>query len=179
MRFFTQKKFFSPRNLAIMGLMTALKVVLSSFTIYVTPTFRIFSLGYLPGAIISILYGPVAGLLFGFASDLVGYIAKPMGPYLPVYALSAMVANLIYAFFLYRKPLTIWRVTLAQIAMTTLVIFGMGYLWNVLLYGGIASTFFTSARFLSNLVNVPIYVALIISLGKLSLRLVKKSGNTL
>lgn len=176
MGFFSAKNVFTTRNLTVMALMVALKVVLSFFSIYITPTFRILSFGYLPGAIVSLLYGPLAGLGFGFVADIVGYVVKPVGAYLPFYALSEMVANFIYALFLYRRPLTVWRVALAQISVTVIVIFGMGFLWNSLLFGGTASTFYTGGRFLSNLINLPIYVALIVLLGRLSLRMTKKQA---
>lgn len=177
MSFFSIKNVFKTQNLVVMALMVALKAVLSSFAIYITPTFRIFSFTYLPGAMVALLYGPWAGIVFGFASDFIGYFVHPMGPYLPVYAFSEMVANFIYALFLYRRPLVVWRTVLAQITVVIVVIFGMGYLWNWLLYGAVATSFFTGARFLSNLINTPVYVFLIMVMGKVCLRVTKQPGN--
>jgi len=105
---------FTTKKIVVMGLMIALAIILSSFDIWITPSFKLFSIIYLPSAIVSIIYGPIAGLVFGFASDFATYIARPNGPYFLGYALSTMVANLIYGCLLYKRPLNIVRVAIAR-----------------------------------------------------------------
>ena len=174
--FFSVKGAFQTRNLVVMALMIALKVILSQFSIYVTPTFRIMSFAYLPGAMVSMLYGPWAGLAFGFAGDIVGYLVKPMGAFFFGYTISEMAAGFLYACFLYRQPLTIWRVTLARLSILLTVTFGLNFLWNYMLMGSVASKYFTGARLINNLIQTPISIVLIFFLGQLVCR-VYRPGN--
>lgn len=173
--FFSVKDIFKTRNLAIMAMMVALKIILSQFTIYLTPSFKAITFAYLPGAMVSILYGPIAGLVFGFVGDTIGYIVKPAGPYFIGYALSEMLANFIYACLLYKKPITITRVLASRIAITVTITFGLNFLWNVIMYGSVASKYFTAARVINNVAQLPIYVALIMFFGKFALRLERMS----
>lgn len=175
--FFSLEGVFKTRNMVVIALMTALSVVLSQFSIYITPTFRLISFTYLSGAVVSMLYGPWAGIAFGLLSDTVTYIAKPGGPYFVGYAISEMVSNFIYACFLYRKPLRIWRVLLARTVIMLLVTLGLSYLWNVIMYGSVASTYFTSVRLINNLLQLPVSVALIVCFARLAMQL-EKTGLT-
>ena len=159
--FWSLKDVFKTRNLVVMALMIAVKVVLTPFSIYVTPTFRIMSFAYLPGVIVSMLFGPWAGLAFGFAGDIVGYLVKPMGPFFFGYTISEMMAGFWYACFLYRKPLSIWRIALSRLAILVTVTFGLNYLWNYMMSGAVASKYFTGARLINNLIQTPISIVLI------------------
>lgn len=163
------KKMFTTKTLVVMALMVALKIILRQFTIYLTPTFKLINFDYLPGAMIAMLYGPWAGLLFGFVGDTIGYFAKPVGPYFIGYALSEMVINFIYGLFLYRKPLKIWRVTAAKITVLLTVTYGLNYLWNIIMYGTAASAFFTGARIINNLIQLPLSVFLLIITARMVL----------
>ncbi|MDR1540832.1 MAG: folate family ECF transporter S component [Clostridiales bacterium] len=175
-RFFSLKDIFKTRNFAVMAMMVALHFILSQFTIYLSPTFKAITFAYLPGAIVAILYGPWAAIAFGFAADTVGFIAKPVGPYFVGYALSEMVTNFIFAAFLYQKQINVLRALLARLVNMAVVTFGLNYLWNVIMYGSIASAYFTSVRFINNLVQLPVYVALIVFFGRLALRLEKNNA---
>ena len=177
--FFQVKGVFSTRNLVVMALMVALKVVLAQFTIPVTPQFKLFTLAYLPGAMVATLYGPWAALAFGLVGDTVGYFAKPFGPYFIGYALSEMAANFIYACFLYRRPITYLRVALVRLVILVTVIFGLNFLWGSILSGSTASKFFTSVRLVNNLVQFPIYVMLSVWSCRLARRLEHKSSGSL
>jgi ECF transporter S component (folate family) len=154
-----------------MALMAALTFVLSQFTIAIGDTFKLLSLSYLPGAVVGCLFGPWAGVAFGFVADTVGYIARPMGPWFPGYALSAMIVNFIYALFLYRQRLSVPRVTLAHISQTLLVTLGVNYLWNIIMYGAAAGTFFTGQRIVNNIVQIPLHVFLTWMFCRLARRL--------
>lgn len=173
--FFSVRDVFKTRNLAVMAMLLAVRMVLSQFSITLTPTFKLITFDYLPGVIVSMLYGPVAGIVFGLAGDTLGFFVKPLGPYFFGYALSEMVANLLYAAFLYRRPVTLARVALARGVVTVIVIFGLNFVWNVIMYGSAASVYFTSARLINNLVQFPVHTALIVFLGKLAQKVSKLS----
>lgn len=164
---------FKTRNLVIISLMIGLKIVLSQFSIFITPTFKLFSIAYLPGAIVSILYGPWVGIVFGFVGDLVGYVAKPAGPFFIGYTISEMVSLFLYGIFLYGRKLTIWRITLVRVLNLLLVSFGLNFIWSKMLYGATAGSHFNWLRIVNNLINLPISILLIYALGKLVLKIEK------
>lgn len=168
---------FTTKKIVVMGLMTALSLIISSFDIWITPSFKLFSLAYLPSAIVSILYGPIAGLLFGFISDFATYIAKPMGPYFFGYALSAMVANFIYGTFIYNKPIKIARVAVARALVVFTVTLGLNAIWLNMLYGQSAGQIYTSTRLIRNLLQFPLDVLLITYVGKLAVKIEKNTFN--
>lgn len=171
------KKRLKTQDMVLMALMISLKMILSQFSIYITPTFKIFSLAYLPGAMVSLMYGPGAGILFGFAADTVGYLVKPAGPYFIGYALSEMTAGFIYGIFLYKKPLTVWRILASRVAILLTVTFGLNYLWSYLLYGAVAGKYYSWARIGNNLLQMPFSVILILAMGTVVLRLQKNYQN--
>ena len=51
----------------------------------------------------SIILGPVYGLIMGYVSDLVGFIAFPNGAYAFIFALGAMLWGFMPGLFLYKK----------------------------------------------------------------------------
>jgi ECF transporter S component (folate family) len=51
----------------------------------------------------SIVLGPIYGLIMGYVSDLVGFIAFPNGAYAFIFALGAMLWGFLPGLFLYRK----------------------------------------------------------------------------
>ena len=51
----------------------------------------------------SIILGPIYGLVMGYVSDLVGFIAFPNGVYAFIFALSAMIWGFVPGLFLYKK----------------------------------------------------------------------------
>ncbi len=163
---FSFKKVFTVKNMIIMGMMVATAVVLSRFSLYITPTFKAISFAYLPGVLVSVLFGPWAALVFGFVSDWATFLANPQGFYFFGYAISGMVTYFIYACFLYKRPIQIWRVVLARALVIILVVFGLNFIWNSMMYGTIASKYFTSVRLINNLVQFPFHVAITLFLAR-------------
>ena len=51
----------------------------------------------------SIVLGPIYGLIMGYVSDLVGFVAFPNGAYAFIFALGAMLWGFLPGLFLYRK----------------------------------------------------------------------------
>jgi ECF transporter S component (folate family) len=170
-KFFGLHGVFTTRNLVIMALMVALKVALSQFTIFATMQFKAFNLDYLPGAMVAALYGPWAGLAYGFVADTAGYFARPVGAYSPFYAISEMTMYFIYACFTYQQTISYLKVAAARVLIMVIVIFGMNFLWGAILYGSSASGFFTSVRLINNLIQLPVYVFLSAWCAKLARRL--------
>lgn len=174
-RFWNPKETFTTRNLAVMSMMLVLSMIFASFgTVKLTPSFKLFTIDYLPGVAVATLFGPLAAVVYGFAADTVLFFANGGGPYMPTYAISAAVSYLIYACLLHGKPNQIWRIAAARILSTILVTFGLNYLWNYLYFGSAASAYFTTVRLISNLINLPIAIVLIFFFNKLSLELYQR-----
>ena len=125
----------SPKNLALCGVMGALSMVLGIVaSIQIGPYIRIGFSG-LPNRIVECLFGPVIGCIFGGTMDILKFIAKPDGPFFFGFTFDAMLAGVLYGSILYKKPVTIPRVFVAELAAKVIVNCGFNTLWISVLYG--------------------------------------------
>lgn len=164
--FFSLKGVFTPKNTVVMGVLVALAIVLDQFSIYITPTFQAITFSYLPGVVVAVLFGPWAAVLFGFVADTAKFFLNPHGGYFPGYVISEMVSYFTYACFLYKTTPKIWKVACARVFILISVTMGLNFFWNVIMYGSVASKYFTSVRLINNLVQLPVHVALIMLMLK-------------
>ena len=81
------------------------------------------------------LFGPVTGCLVGGLSDVIAYIVKPVGGFFPGFTISAMLGGIIYGVILYKKPLSLKRVIIANSIVAVTVNLFLNTLWLTLLYG--------------------------------------------
>jgi ECF transporter S component (folate family) len=157
-----------------MAMMVAVGAGLKIVTeIYVLPNFRVFSLSYLPGAMVSLLYGPYAALIYGLVSDTTKFFARPVGIYFPGFAVSEMVMCFIYSVFLYKKRITFLRVALAQLFVTVTVTLGLNIIWLSIIFEEPSAVFYTGIRFITNIAAFPVHVYLLKVSGEY-LRRIKK-----
>lgn len=91
----------SVRCLTITGIFVAIYMALEIFSIPI-PYAKV-NFAFLAIAVISMLFGPVVGLLGGGLCDIIGFIAKPDSGFLILYTLIAMFQGLIYGIMLYKK----------------------------------------------------------------------------
>ena len=129
----TKKKFFNTRDLVIASIFIALSVVFARmFGIRVSEGLRL-SFGQTPIILAGIILGPIWGLLVGALADLVGFMAAPLGAYIPgltlTSALIGFIPGLIYK-YVFKK-----NVTLAIIVSVMI---------DMLLVNGLLATFFLS-----------------------------------
>ena len=123
------------KNMVICAFMAALAVVLSYTTsIEVGPYIRIGFSG-LPNRIVEFLFGPITGCIFGGALDVLKYIIKPTGPFFFGFTFDAMLSGIIYGSILYKKPISIWRVLVAEFIVKLVINCGLNTLWISMLYG--------------------------------------------
>jgi ECF transporter S component (folate family) len=123
------------RKLTFAALMIALCIVLG----YV-PSVALFggakiTWGFLARSVCAMVCGPVLGVAFGFAEDILSFFLTGGGgyPFFPGYTLTTMLGVFIYALFLYRSNITIRRVFLAKL-LTNLENVVLGSLWSAILY---------------------------------------------
>lgn len=122
------------RVLTAASMLVALTVILSFMTVYITQSARI-TFAFVPMAVGGMLFGPVVSGIIGALSDIIGYIIKPAGPYMPLFTLNAMLTGLIYGIFLFKKTPTLKNIVTAQVLITFLVDVFLNSCWLVLLYG--------------------------------------------
>ena len=118
------------RKLLFSALMIALCIVLAQ-----VPSVPLFggakvTWGFLARSVCAWVCGPVLGLLFAFAEDILSFFLTGGGgyPFFPGYTLTTMLGVLTYALFLYRAPLRIWRIFCAKL-LTNVQNVVLGALW--------------------------------------------------
>ncbi len=94
------------------------------------------SFGFLARALCALVCGPVLGLVFGFAEDILGFILQPSGDFFFGYTLSTMLGVLVYALLLYRSRVTVLRLVIANLLVNVLVNALIGSVWTVMMRGG-------------------------------------------
>lgn len=99
-------------RLIILGLFIALEIILTRFLSIHTPIVRI-GFGFLPIAMLGIMYGPLWAAAAYAIGDLIGIMLFPSGPFFPGFTLSAALTGLTYGIILYKKPITWKRVLIA------------------------------------------------------------------
>lgn len=99
------KELKTVRCLAVTAMMITLSMVIESLSVS-TPFGKI-NFAFIAIAIIGMLYGPSVAFMAGGLCDIVGYMVKPDGAFLPIYVFIAMLQGLIYGILLYKKQLNV------------------------------------------------------------------------
>ena len=92
--------------------------------------------GFLARALCALVCGPVTGLAYGFAEDILGFILKPTGDFFFGYTLSTMLGVLAYALFLYRTRITVVRLLAANVVVNVAINAALGSVWTMMMRGG-------------------------------------------
>lgn len=155
------REFRDLRKLLFAALMIAMCVVLAQI-----PSVALFggakvTWGFLARAVCAWVCGPVLGLLFAFAEDILSFFLTGGGgyPFFPGYTLTTMLGVLTYALFFYRAPLTLRRIFFAKL-LTNIQNVVLGALWMAILSGQ-AFYVTASASALKNLIMLPVQTALL------------------
>ena len=148
-------------NLVLCGLMAALAVVLNYTTsIFITPNIRIGFSG-LPNRVVEYLFGPCIGVIFGGMLDILKYLLKPDGgAFFFGYTFNVMVAGIIYGTILYRRPVRLWRIFIAEFLTKAIVNCGLNTLWLAVMNGN-AFLAILPARVIKNIIMLPIDTAIL------------------
>ena len=152
------------RKLTFAALMIAMCIVLSH-----VPSIPLFggakvTWGFLARSVCALVCGPVLGLIFGFAEDILSFFLTGGGgyPFFPGYTLTTMLGVLIYALFFYRAKVTIARVFLAKL-LTNIQNVVLGALWMAILSG---KAWYVTAggSAVKNLIMLPVQTLLLVLL---------------
>lgn len=150
-----KRRSFSAKDIAVIGLMMALSVVLTRFLSIETQFVRI-GFSYIPMVLLAIMYGPWLAGTSGALADVVGFFLFARGfPFSPGFTLSAAVGPIIYGLILYRRQLTFWRIFLACLTVNLVVNVVLNSFWLWLLYDQ-AFLALLPVRIVQNVVSLPI-----------------------
>ncbi len=94
------------------------------------------SFGFLARALCALVCGPVVGLVYGFAEDILGFVLQPSGQFFFGYTLSTMLGMLVYALCLYRARISMFRLLLANLIVNVCINAALGTVWTVMMMGG-------------------------------------------
>ena len=126
--------------------------------------------GFLARSVCAWVCGPVLGLLFAFAEDILSFFLTGGGgyPFFPGYTLTTMLGVLTYALFLYRAPLRVWRIFCAKL-VTNVQNVVLGALWIAILNSNgrfSLEAWYASASLsaVKNLIMLPVQTVLLVLL---------------
>lgn len=94
------------------------------------------SFGFLARSLCALVCGPVLGMAYGFAEDILGFILQPSGEFFFGYTLSTMAGVLVYALCFYRARITVLRLVIANLMVNVFVNALMGSVWTMMIRGG-------------------------------------------
>ena len=119
---------FDVKKLIQISLLIAIEVVLTRFCSIQTPIVRI-GFGFLPIAIIAMMYGPLSAGIAYAIGDLLGMVLFPSGSFFPG------LTGVVYGVFLYNKPKTWPRIIGAVLTVCLVLNLGLDTLWLSILMG--------------------------------------------
>lgn len=127
-------KKFDVKKLIQISLLIAIEVILTRFCSIQTPIVRI-GFGFLPIAIIAMMYGPMSAGIAYVIGDLLGLALFPSGAFFPGFTLTAFLTGVTYGVFLYNKPVTWTRIVGAALTVCLILNLGLDTLWLSIMMG--------------------------------------------
>ena len=125
---------FDVKKLIQISLLIAIEVILTRFCSIQTPIVRI-GFGFLPIAIIAMMYGPLSAGVAYAIGDLLGVALFPTGSFFPGFTITAFLTGIVYVVFLYNKPKTWARIIGAVLTVCLVINLGLDTLWLSILMG--------------------------------------------
>lgn len=152
------KEMKSVRNLCLIALIVALRIICQGTSIPIVKGYLEIQFDFIPAMVGGIMFGPIVAIISGFIADNVGFLINPGSAYNPCYTISAILSGLIYALFLYRQRITIWRIFVSKFLVNAFVNTFLGTLWIYLFYNTKGKGFWIlmSTRALKNTIALPI-----------------------
>lgn len=154
------------------GMMGALAVILSYVATIRIGDFLRIGFSSIPNQIVSFLFGPWVGMVFGGAMDIVKFFAKPDGQFNFLFTLVPMVSGLIYGFFFYKRPVKLWNVFLAELLVKLICNLGMNS-YFISLTTGKAYSAIMLPRIITNAGKLPCDVVIMLILLPIMEKVVK------
>ena len=129
------REFKNVRTICLCGVFAALAIVLSYVaSIQIGDYIRIGFSG-LPNEFVDFIFGPAVGSVFAAMLDILKYLLKPTGGFIPGLTLNAFLAGLVYGSFLYHKPIRFWRILVMKLVVGLGINVLLGTYWLSQYYG--------------------------------------------
>ena len=168
-----KKTKFTTEMIVFTGFMIALAVVLSKL-VSINISFLRIGFGFLPVAVLAILYGPyVAAIGYGLA-DLLGAWLFPTGAFFPGFTVSAVLTGLIFGWVLYRKEVTFVRALIAS-ALVCLVVNLLINTWWLTFIIGKGFNVLLASRAVKEVAAIRIMAFLIVAIDRTVLKRIRSS----
>lgn len=151
---------FDVKKLIQISLLIAIEIILARFCSIQTPFIRI-GIGFLPVAIIGMMYGPLSAGIANAIADILGMTLFPSGgSFFPGFTLTAFLSGITYGLFLYNKPKTWPRIIAAASVICIILNLGLDTYWLYILMGnGILPLLPT--RIMKAIIMIPIQTLMI------------------
>lgn len=121
-------------DLVTMAFLMSMEIILTRYLSIDTGIVRI-GFGFLPVAVMGILYGPLwAGVCYA-AGDVLGMLLLAKAPYFPGFTLTAFLTGILYGLVLYGKPVTWKRALAAALPVCILMNLCLDTLWLQIITG--------------------------------------------
>lgn len=159
-----KSKKLTTEMIVVIAFMVALEIVLSKL-VSVNISFLRIGFGFLPIAILAILYGPIwAGI--GYAvGDVIGGFLFPTGAFFPGFTVTAVLTGVIFGITLYNKKVTLVRALVASALVCILCNLLLNTFWLTFILGK-GFTVLLASRAIKEIVAVPVMAVLIVIIDK-------------
>ena len=137
------------------GLMGGLSIILTMVASVKMGPYINIGFSWIPNRIVDFMFGPIVGMIYGGARDIVKWMAKPDGDFMIIYTFVPMLTGIIVGTLLYKKPVSLVRIIIVQIIIKIFINAGLNtYLMSVT--GGKAFMELLPLRLLKNVIMIPI-----------------------
>lgn len=152
--FESSREFKKVTTITTCAMFGALAIVLGYYSFKITPNLKI-GFSAIPNMLVDYLFGPVVGCLFGGAMDVIKFMLKPDGGFMPGFTFDAMLAAFLYGLFFYKKKLSLPRILTAKLVVIIICNIILATYWLTLLNGkGFLALL--PARAIKNLIQWPV-----------------------
>ena len=137
------------------GLMGGLSIILTMVASVKMGPYINIGFSWIPNRIVDFMFGPIVGMIYGGAMDIVKWMAKPDGDFMIIYTFVPMLTGIIVGTLLYKKPVSLVIIIIVQIIIKIFINAGLNtYLMSVT--GGKAFMELLPLRLLKNVIMIPI-----------------------
>lgn len=162
-----RKRRFTTREIAAMGMLAALNVVLAeACKITIIPNTLVLSFGFLPIALCGMLFGVAPTVTVAVVADILGALLFSSGYFYFGYTLTAFMVGLLYALFLHKKELSVARCAVCQMLVSIVCYALLNSIWALNWVTKTAAAEYILTRLAVQPILYPVYLLFVLILRK-------------
>ena len=154
------KELKSIYSIVMCALLIALYIALDSLSVFTLSTQK-FTLAFISLGLLGYRFGIIPSSLAAFACDLIAYLIKPMGAYHPGFAISKILTCIIFALFLYKKEVKLWRIIVSRTLINILINILLNAYWLASLYSSKGYVVILLEHFYKNIILLPFEIVIL------------------